>query len=150
MGFIQARILEWVAMLSSRGSSQPRDRTCIAYASCTGRQRHLLIQPVLTESLSYKSCAEDLAAVTRVWSSATSSMTRALLSSMVATAGGGVAAKSCLTLMAPWTVAHQAPLSMDFPGKNTGVDCHFLHPGDLNDPGTEPGPPALAGGFFTG
>ena len=27
MGILQARILEWVAMLSSRGSSQPRDRT---------------------------------------------------------------------------------------------------------------------------
>ena len=25
-----------------------------------------------------------------------------------------------------WTVAHQAPLSMDSPGKNTGVGCHFL------------------------
>ena len=25
----------------------------------------------------------------------------------------------------PWTVVHQAPLSMDFPGKNTGVGCHF-------------------------
>ena len=24
-----------------------------------------------------------------------------------------------------WTVAHQT-LSMDFPGKNTGLDCHFL------------------------
>ena len=33
MGLLQARILEWVAMPSSRGSSQPRDRTqvsCIA------------------------------------------------------------------------------------------------------------------------
>ena len=26
----------------------------------------------------------------------------------------------------PWTVAHQAPLSMGSPGKNTGVDCHAL------------------------
>ena len=26
----------------------------------------------------------------------------------------------------PWTVAHQAPLSMDSPGKNTGVGCHAL------------------------
>ena len=26
----------------------------------------------------------------------------------------------------PWTVAHQVPLSMEFPGKNTGVGCHFL------------------------
>ena len=37
-------------------------------------------------------------------------------------------AKSCLTLMTPWTVAHQAPPSCpwDFPGKNTGVGCHFI------------------------
>ena len=26
----------------------------------------------------------------------------------------------------PWTVAHQAPLSMDFPDKTTGVGSHFL------------------------
>ena len=26
----------------------------------------------------------------------------------------------------PWTVAHQVPLSMEFPGKNTGVGCYFL------------------------
>ena len=25
-----------------------------------------------------------------------------------------------------WTVANHAPLFMDFPGKNTGVGCHFL------------------------
>ena len=25
-----------------------------------------------------------------------------------------------------WTAAHQAPLSMEFPGKNTGRGCHFL------------------------
>ena len=28
--------------------------------------------------------------------------------------------------MTLWTVAHQAPLPWDFPGKNTGVGCHFL------------------------
>ena len=32
-GILQARILEWVAMPSSRGSSQPRDRTVISYVS---------------------------------------------------------------------------------------------------------------------
>ena len=26
----------------------------------------------------------------------------------------------------PWTVAHQAPLSMDCPGENTGEDCYAL------------------------
>ena len=28
-------------------------------------------------------------------------------------------------LWPPWTVAHQAPLSMGFPRKNTGMGCHF-------------------------
>ena len=35
-GILQARILEWVAMPSSRGSSRPRDQTCISYVSCIG------------------------------------------------------------------------------------------------------------------
>ena len=30
------------------------------------------------------------------------------------------------SLATPWTEALQGPLSMDFPGKNTEVDCHFL------------------------
>ena len=29
-------------------------------------------------------------------------------------------------LETPWTAAYQAPLSMDFPGKSTGVGCHCL------------------------
>ena len=37
-GILQARILEWVAMLSSRGSSQPRHWNCLSYVSCIGRQ----------------------------------------------------------------------------------------------------------------
>ena len=37
-GILQARILEWVAMPSSRGSSQPRNRTLVSYISCIGRQ----------------------------------------------------------------------------------------------------------------
>ena len=38
MRILQARILEWVATPSSRGSSQPRDGTCVSYVSCIGRQ----------------------------------------------------------------------------------------------------------------
>ena len=34
-GISQARILEWVALLPSRGSSQPWDRTCECCNSCT-------------------------------------------------------------------------------------------------------------------
>ena len=37
-GILQAGIVRWVAMSSSRGSSQPRDQTGVSYISCTGRQ----------------------------------------------------------------------------------------------------------------
>ena len=37
-GILQARILEWVAMRSSRGSSQLRDLTLISEVSLVGRR----------------------------------------------------------------------------------------------------------------
>ena len=45
-GIPQARILEWVAMSSSRRSSQPGGQTCISYVACIGKwflhyQHHL-------------------------------------------------------------------------------------------------------------
>ena len=57
-----------------------------------------------------------------------------------------------LVCMTPWTVAHQAPLSMGFSMKEywSGLPCPS--PGDLPDPGIEPTSlmsPALAGRFFT-
>ena len=36
-GIVQARMLEWVAMTSSRGSSRPGIQTLISYVSCIGR-----------------------------------------------------------------------------------------------------------------
>jgi len=36
-GILQARILGWVAIPSSRGASQTRDQTCISYVSYIGR-----------------------------------------------------------------------------------------------------------------
>ena len=49
-GILQARILEWVAMPFSRGSSRPRGWTCISYVSCIGRwvlyQYHHLPLPI--------------------------------------------------------------------------------------------------------
>ena len=66
-----------------------------------------------------------------------------------------VCAKSlqlCLTLLTPWTVAHQAPLSIGSSRQEywSGLPCP--PPGDLPDPGMEPTYltyPTLAGGFFT-
>ena len=38
MGIFPARVLEWVAMPATRGSSQARDRTLASYGLCIGRR----------------------------------------------------------------------------------------------------------------
>ena len=62
--------------------------------------------------------------------------------------GGGLVTKSCLTLVTPWTVACQAPLSAEFPRQEYWSGLSFPPPqedpsGDLPDSGIEPGSPAL-------
>ena len=42
------------------------------------------------------------------------------------TLGDGLVAKLCLTFATPQTVDHRPFCPWDFPGKNTGVDCHSL------------------------
>ena len=52
----------------------------------------------------------------------------------------------------PWTVAHQAPLSMEFPRQESWSGLPFPTSGDLPDPGIEPlssAAAALTGRFLT-
>ena len=52
----------------------------------------------------------------------------------------------------PWTVAHQAPLSMEFSRREYWSGLPFSAPGDRPDPATEAASlasPALGGRFFT-
>ena len=51
-GILQARTLEWVAIPSSRGSSQPRDQTLVSCISYIGR--HILYHSCPRELASYK------------------------------------------------------------------------------------------------
>ena len=57
--------------------------------------------------------------------------------------GDGLVTKLCLTLVTPWTAACQAPLSMGFSRQEYWSGLSFPSPGDLPDPGIEPGSPAL-------
>ena len=50
---------------------------------------------------------------------------------------GGLVTKLGLTLGTPWTVAHQAPLSMVFPRQEYWSGLTFPSPKDLPDPGIE-------------
>ena len=65
---------------------------------------------------------------------------------MFGTVGGGcdLVTQSRLTL--PPCVAHQAPLSMGFSRQEYWSGLPFPSPGDLLDPGVEPGSPALQAG----
>ena len=71
------------------------------------------------------------------------------LSSKRVSSRGGCAHMLCWSLSrvwlfeAPWTVARQGPLSMEISRREYWSGLPFPSPGDLPDPGTEPGSPAL-------
>ena len=57
---------------------------------------------------------------------------------------------SCVQLfVTPWTVAYQASPSMRFSRQEYWSGLLFLSPGDLPDPGIEPGSPALEADALT-
>ena len=61
-------------------------------------------------------------------------------------------AQMCPVFMTPWTVAHQAPLFVEFSRQEYCSGLPFPSPVDLPNPEIEPVslvPPALAGRFFT-
>ena len=60
----------------------------------------------------------------------------------------GLFAKSCPTLVTPWTVALQAPLSMGFSKQEYWSGLPFSSPGDLPNPGIAPRSPALQADFL--
>ena len=122
---VQARILEWVVMPFFRGSFQPRDWTCISLWLLHCRQ--IFYQGSHQESFPLGKPQINyvwvLGGFSRVWLFAT-----------------------------PWTVAHQAPLSMGFSRQEYWTGLPFPPPGDLPNPEIESvslKSPALAGRFFT-
>ena len=112
-GIFQARILEWVAVSFSRGFPQPMDWTCISWSG-----KRIIYQWTIREaqSLPYKEVNQ-------------------LFSAQLL--------QSCPTLVTPWTVARQAPLSKGFFKQEYWSELPHPPPGNLPDPGTELPSPAL-------
>ena len=110
-GILQARILEWVAFPFSRGSSQPRDRIQISYIA----------------SRFFTSWATRKALVIRDGTG------HQQIKAMC------ICALSHLQRFAtPWTVAHQALLSMEFSRQDYWSRLPFPFPGDLPNPEIKP------------
>ena len=57
--------------------------------------------------------------------------------------GGGLVTNSCSALVTPWTIAHQAPLSMGFSRQEYWSGLPFPSPGDLPNPGIKLGASAF-------
>ena len=142
-GILQVRILEWVAISFSRGSSWPRDGTLVSYiagsffADCTTRE--------VPYSLFFYN--------KNVWKEMSHIMINCPLCIQILLCMRVLNHFSCVWLFANlWTVAHQAPLSMGFPRQEYWSGLLCLLPGHLPDSGIEPvslTSPALTGRFFT-
>ena len=69
---------------------------------------------------------------------------------LLSVASEWVKSLSCVRLFATsWTVAYQAPPSMGFSGKRTGVGLPFPSPGDLPDTRIKPRSPAFQADALT-
>ena len=125
-GILQARILEWVAISFSRGTSQPRDRTqvsCIVGRRFTlwATREALVVYADLNSNLEVVLCKRKRKKERKK-----------------------VKSLSSVRLFAiPWTVSYQGPPSMGFSRHECWSGLPFPSPGDLPDPGIEPRTPTL-------
>ena len=155
-GILQARILEWVAMPSSRASSQLRDWTQV---SCIASRFFAIwaTKEVL------RRIRDD--AKVGGWRPR---MMEFIFSEMGSSWDGNkdddgtyftglfwgwnvkvLVVQSCLTLCDPMDCSPRASSVHGFSRQRYWSGLPFPSPGDLPDSGMEPGSPALAGGFFT-
>ena len=175
-GIFPARILQWVAISSSRGSSQPRGRIQGSCVSWTGRQilYHWTIwkAQVVLDLGSNTSCAIYNMSLNKELKPSFPWFPYCILYSVSAPSpvlllrwipvagkrqGPPIERKWSRSVVSDslWPhgiVARQAPLSMGFSRQEYWSGLPFLPPGDIPEPGTETGslaPAALAGKFFT-
>ena len=128
-GILQARILEWVAILSSRGSSQPRDRT---WGPHTAGRFFTIRATMLSPHLRMWPCLEvgslqiSLVKMRPDWRRVALNPT------------GWSSVTHVQRFVISWTVAHQAPLSMGFSRQEDWSGLPFPSPWCLSDTGLEP------------
>ena len=118
LGILLARILEWIAMPSSRGSSQPRDQTQVFHIA--GGFFFLPSEPP-GKPINIEGMLDDISEL----------MLNVVPAKMFV-------CSVTHSLQPHGAIAHQALLSWNFPGKNIGVGCHFLLQGIFLTQGLNP------------
>ena len=165
MGILQARILKWVAISLSRGCSQPRNWTWSPalqedYFTFWGTRKAWIINSATIKNLGSVDTAGTWIQILALsaFESCICGLTSLSLTFFICTTMCVCVCVSACSLshiqlfVTPWTVACQAPLSMEFSRQEYWSGLPFTSPGDLPNPGIEPASlvsPALAGGFFT-
>ena len=140
-GILHARILEWVAIPFSRGSSQSRDRSQV---SCIAGQ---IFTTWATRDLSKTMCLHIILNL-RGYFEFDFLFFKSML--YLHTLTGVISVMCCAQSLSgvrlfatPHTVALQASLSMEFSRQKYWSELPCPPPGDLPNPGTEPGSPTL-------
>ena len=136
-GILQARILEWVAISFSRGSSWPRGWTRISRIA--GRLLYVgsIFKNHRDQICGYQTRCKGWGR--RHWRKVVKRYMFVCAQSLI-----------CNRLfVTPWTVVHQAPIVWGFPWQEHWSGFLFPPPGDLPNPGIEPESSALTGSFFT-
>ena len=165
-GIFQARILEWVAIPFSRGSSWPRDQTRVSCVSCIGRwilyhwvtwedtKTSLVLfkfsnfKDEVLQDGSYTGKINQEKKKKEIWRWGFNSW---LLLSLVVWIWASFQSFLNLSFLiyktvcmcvqlfvTPWTVARQTPLSTGSAGKYNGVGCHSLLQGSFLTQGSHP------------
>ena len=121
----QARLLEWVAIFSSRGSSQLGDWTLVSWISCIDRQ-------IILHRATWKA-HEIIALAVKVveWCNIIGNDTGPGYLCKYANDMYGCCCCYVASVMSDSVQPHRQqptrlPRPWDSPGKNTGVGCHFL------------------------
>ena len=147
-GIFQARVLEWVAISFSRGSSHPGIESgspALQADALPSEPPGKPLCPHLMFILQYP--ASPVLHLWRYsWIPSPMAETEIPFLTFPSICACSVLSDSFTT---PWIVTHQAPLSMEFSRQEYWSGLPFPSPGDLPYPGIKPGSPALAGGFCT-
>ena len=133
-GILRTRILQWVYISSSRGSSWPRDQACVSISCIGSWVFYYLCHPwrpisgqidglIVYELIHF---SKNMISYLNGYTFYLHSDYSVSLMYVCNCRCCYLVTKLCPTLATPWTVALEAPLSLGFPRQEYWVRCHFL------------------------